>query len=84
MLLHLFAVTNTHHFAFGGHLHSLKDLPYHLINDAVKNMRRIAGLPVTLGLLAGLAIADIPHTLYNTVRVILARISLAVGGKRQP
>ena len=47
-------------------------------------MRRVASLPVTLGLFAGLAVADIPHTLYNAVSIFLAWISLAVGGERQP
>ena len=47
-------------------------------------MRCVASLPVTLGLFAGLAVADIPHTLYNAVSIFLARISLAVGGERQP
>ena len=46
-------------------------------------MRRVASLPVTFGLLACLAVADIPHTLYNAVSIFLARISLADVYKRQ-
>ena len=84
LLLHLFAVTNAHHFAFGSSLHPLKNLPHHFINDTVKNMRRVAGLPITLGLLAGLAIADIPHPLYNARGVILARVRLSVCREGEP
>ena len=47
-------------------------------------MSRVASLPVTFGLLACLAVADIPYTLYNAVSIFLARISLAVGGECQP
>jgi len=47
-------------------------------------MCRVASLSVTLGLFAGLAVADIPHTLYNAMSIFLARVSLAVGGERQP
>ena len=56
----------------------------HPEEDTVKDMCRVASLSVTLGLFAGLAVADIPHTLYNAVSIFLARISLAVGGERQP
>ena len=62
--------------------HSLEDLPYHLINDTVKNMRRVARLPVTFGLLAGLAIADIPYTLYNAVSIEVFSLSPSACQKR--
>lgn len=79
-----FTITDIDDFTFGDRFHPFKDLPHHLVNDTVKNMRCVASLPVTLGLFAGLAVADIPHTLYNAVSIFLARISLAVGGERQP
>ena len=81
---HLFTIADIDDLAFGDRFHPFKDLPHHLINDTVKNMSRVASLPVTFGLLACLAVADIPYTLYNAVSIFLARISLAVGGERQP
>ena len=81
---HLFTIADIDDLAFGDRFHPFKDLPHHLINDTVKNMCRVARLPVTFGLLSCLAVADIPHTLYNAVSIFLARISLAVGGERQP
>ena len=69
---------------FGDSLHPFKDLAHHLINDAVKGMGGVAGLPVTFGLLAGFTVANIADSLHNAVRIILARISLAVGGQREP
>ncbi len=49
--------------AFRDRFHVLKDLAYQLINDPVQNMCRVARLPVTIGLLAGFAVTDIPHPL---------------------
>ena len=48
--------------AFQDRFHVLKDLAYQLINDPV-HMCRVARLPVTIGLLAGFAVTDIPHPL---------------------
>ena len=83
-LLHLLTVTSANDLAFGNCFHALKDLAHQLINDSVKDMGRVARLPVTVGLFAGFAVADIPHTLHHSIRVILARISLSVGGEGQP
>ena len=44
-------------------------------------MCRVACLPVTVGLLAGFAIADVPHPLDHPVGIILAGVRLAAGGE---
>ena len=82
--LHLFPVADIDYIAFGDCFHALKDLAYQLINDPVKDMGRVARLTVTVGLLAGFPVADIPHTLHQPIGIFLAGISLAVGGKGQP
>ena len=61
-----------------------KDFPHQLINDTVKNMGRISGLTIAVGLLAGFSIADIPYTLHNSVGIFLAGICLAVGREVEP
>ena len=83
-LVHLFLIADTYDLAFGYSLHPFKDLAHQLINDAVKGMGGVAGLSVTLCLLAGFTIADISDSLYNAVGIVLAGISLAVGGQREP
>ena len=40
-------------------------------------------MPVTVGLLAGLSVADVAPALYNAVGVSLAGLAFAVGGQRQ-
>ena len=45
---HLFTITDIDDFTFGDRFHPFKDLPHHLVNDTVKNMRCVASLPVML------------------------------------
>ena len=82
-LVHLFLVADIDDLAFGNSLHPFKDLAHQLINDAVKGMGGVARLTVTFGLLAGFTVANIADSLHNAVGIVLARISLAVGGQRE-
>ena len=81
---HLFSVASVDNLAFRDCLHALKDLPHQLINDTVQNMCRVARLPVTVGLLACFAVADVPHPLDHPVGIILAGVRLAAGGEVKP
>lgn len=47
-------------------------------------MCRVARLPVAVGLLAGFAIADVPHPLDDPVGIFFTGIGLAAGGEVEP
>ena len=64
--------------------HPLKNLPHDLVDHAVQNMGGIAGLPIALRLLAGLAVADVTDTLYDAVWVSRAGIGFSIGREGQP
>lgn len=55
---------------------------YDLFNDPVQNMCRVGGLPVALGLLSGLAIANVSNALHNPVWVIFAGLILVMSVSR--
>lgn len=83
-LLHLFPVAGVDDLAFRDCFHALKDLPHQLVDDPIQDMCRVARLSVTVGLLAGFAIADVPHPLDHPVGIILAGVRLAAGGEVEP
>ena len=83
-LLHFFTISGIDDFALGNRLHPFKYLPNYLVDDTVQNVGGVAGLPIALCLLAGLAVADIADTLHDPVWVCGAGIGFPVGCKGQP
>lgn len=83
-LLHLFMAADIDDLAFWDGLRALKDLPHNFFNDTVKNVGRVPGLPVAFSFLSGFAVADIPHTLYNAVGIVLAGVGPAVCRESKP
>ena len=83
-LLHLLRVADVDNLALGDRFHALKNLAHQLVDDTVQNVGGVACLPVAVRLLAGLAVADIPHPLDDPVRIFLAGIGLAAGGEGEP
>ena len=79
-LLHFFFVADIYDLAFGDRFHAVKYLPHHLINDTVQRVRRVAGLPVTFRLLAGLAVADIAVNANSPLSLALAGSGAGITG----